>query len=102
MESKTDQYIESLISEVSELNDKNKQLLEEIDILKDEQSLLTKELNKYTEVNEENKKLKSELILSEQKVKLNYNSIIELQSELKDKDIDLQHYKKMASNNNHF
>lgn len=81
MESKTDQYIESLISEVSELNDKNKQLLEEIDILKDEQSLLTKELNKYTEVNEENKKLKSEL---------------------KDKDIDLQHYKKMASNNNHF
>lgn len=68
MESKTDQYIESLISEVSELNDKNKQLLEEIE------------------------GLKSKLILSEQKVKLNYNCIIELQNELKDCTENYNHY----------
>lgn len=106
MESKTDQYIESLISEVSELNDKNKQLLDKFNVLKRDyialesvskqltehidflneeidklKSKVSNWMDKYTEVNEENKKLKSEL---------------------KDKDIDLQHYKKMASNNNHF
>lgn len=89
--------LEALIIEYS--YQQNKQLLDEVD------------------------ELKSKLILSEAKVKLNYNSIIELQSELKDctenynhyvdkcfkleielkdKDSDLQHYKKMASNNNHF
>lgn len=63
----------------------SKQLTEHIDIKNNEidklKSKVSNWMDKYTEVNEENKKLKSEL---------------------KDKDIDLQHYKKMASNNNHF
>ena len=55
-----------------------KLLIDEIDELK---SKVSNWMDKYIEVNEENKKLKNEL---------------------KDKYIDLNHYKKLAANNNPF
>ena len=66
----------SVLSYIRALEEQNKSLLDDIDKLK---SKVSNWMNKYTEVNEENKKL---------------------QRELKDKQSDLQHYKKMASNKN--
>lgn len=77
-------------------NEQNKQLLDEITKLKRDNIALesvSKQLTEHIDIkNNEINDLKSKLILSEEKVKLNYNCIIELQSELKDCTENYNHY----------
>ena len=93
LEKQNKQQIECIehIKEVCDDYEKqNKQLLDKFNVLKRDYIALesvSKQLTEHIDfLNDEIEELKSKLILSEQKVKLNYNCIIELQSELKAAD----------------